>query len=86
MAYLQAGEVFKMKKMKDLTFEELDKKMTKYFIYGNTYEYKEELKSWACFWVPEKKAWCLETIEDGMDILVIKSLPNITVVKEVKEE
>jgi hypothetical protein len=46
-----------------------------YYILGNTYAIKEDLKSCGCFWVPEKKQWKTPYLEK--DELLYKKLVDI---------
>ena len=34
-----------------------------YLIIGDTYQIKEDLKTWGCFWRPNEKAWATPWIE-----------------------
>ncbi len=40
---------------------------------NSAYELREEIKSWGGFWVPEHKAWCIETTEKSFAYSALNS-------------
>jgi len=53
----------------------------------NTYEFKEELKSWGCFWNAEKKMWEVQgTDKDDVVYKAIKRLGFQLIPRELTPE
>lgn len=58
-----------------------------YFISGETYSIKEDLKSCGCIWVPKKKKWKTPSLEEDEPLFKkIKSMCRYSGVKMVPEE
>ena len=60
----------------DLDFNDLiNNSGREYYLRGNTYQIKEDLKAHACVWCPGQKAWKTPPIIEGeMDFKLIESL------------
>lgn len=58
-----------------------------YYITGDTYDIKEDLKSCGCIWEPEKKRWRSPYIYDGDPLLPkLKRICQVSRVKMIPEK
>jgi hypothetical protein len=63
----------------DIEYKDLMRESCRFWIRGQTYQVRDELKNWGARWHPAKKSWYLDASYGCEHVKVLRKIPGLIV-------